>query len=151
MMKGINRPAFICIRLPDRTSARGRVLSTAPNAPPAPVMARMLAELVIPSLIQLKEVPFFSDLGIRVTARPTPRIRAVTGLPMKSKKAFAAPSPNGVDGKSATDFRAINTIGSKMGANERSAPGSFPYFSTSSSRETSGLAGISNLLEIFSA
>jgi len=111
----------------------------------------MLAELEIPSLIQLKEVPFFSDLGIKVTASPTPRIKAVTGFPIKSKKAFTCAAPKGVEGKSAIDFKAINRIGRRIGANDLRALGNFPYFSTRSSNDTSGFAGISNLLEIFNA
>ena len=77
--------------------------------------------------------------------------RSVTGLPIKSKKFFTDPVPKRCEGKSAMDFKAMSRIGSKIGAKDLKALGSLPYFSTSSSKETSGLAGISNLLEIFRA
>ena len=86
----------------------------APNAPPAPVMARMPAELVTPSVIQDK-VFFFSAAGTRVMARNTPKIRAITGLPMKEKNIFTTPSPKGALGKSPTDLSAISTMGSRIG------------------------------------
>ena len=99
----------------------------APNAPPAPVMARMPAELVTPSVIQDK-VFFFSAAGTRVMARNTPKIRAITGLPIKENNIFTTPSPKGALGKSPTDLSAISTMGSRMGEKLWSAPGSLPYF-----------------------
>ena len=118
----------------------------APKEPPAPVIARIPAELVTPSVIHFREF-CFSSCGIRVMARNTPRIRAITGLPMKEKNIFTAPSPKGALGKSLTDFNAIRMIGSRIGEKLCNAPGSLPYFSTSSSTVYSGFAGISILLD----
>ena len=53
--------------------------------------------------------------GTRVIARNTPKIRAITGLPMKEKNIFTTPSPKGALGKSPTDLSAISTMGSRIG------------------------------------
>ena len=87
----------------------------APKEPPAPVIARIPAELVTPSVIHLS-VFLDSDLGISVMAMKTPRIRATTGLPMKEKKFLTAPDPKGALGKSLIDFKAMRTIGRRIGA-----------------------------------
>ena len=109
-------------------------------------MARIPAELVTPSVIHFSAFSF-SLFGISVMERNTPMISAITGLPMKEKKDFTAPEPNGALGKSLTDFSAIRMIGRRIGEKLCSAPGSWPYFSISSSTVYSGFAGMSILLE----
>jgi hypothetical protein len=81
-MKGIRRPMFRLSSEAFRISAIGRDFRISPKEPPAPVMTRMEADWRIPSDIQLKELPF-SFLGMRKSAKPMPRIRAVTGFPTK--------------------------------------------------------------------
>ena len=149
MMKGMSTPRPEETR-PPTESAIGRSLRMAPKEPPAPVMARMAAESVTPWVTHLR-VFFFSCWGISVMARNTPSSKATTGLPMKLMRVAKKPSPKGLVGKDATEDRAISTMGSRMGEKLWNEPGSLPYFSLSSSRVYSELAGMLILEDTFLA
>ena len=131
-------------------SAIGSRLSIAPKEPPAPVMAIIAAESLTPCVTHLS-VFSFSLFGMSVIARNTPSMSATTGFPMKLRNLKAKPSPSGRLGNETTEAIPMRIIGRNIGEKLWSTPGSFPYFSTSSSIVYCELAGISTLLEILLA